>query len=132
MIYVLDSNIISYMLKGNLAVIEHYRRQDTMNHEFIIPPIVVYEVRRGLLAKKLYKRLEAFEQLCHKIQYMDFDKTVWQEAAQIYALLRQKGILIDDADIFIAAFCMVNNYTLVTGNVRHFSHVHGLNYVNWT
>ncbi len=30
------------------------------------------------------------------------------------------GELIEDADIFIAAMCLKNDYVLVTNNVKHF------------
>lgn len=53
------------------------------------------------------------------------------KAAQIYSELKQKGELVDDADIFIAAMCLENNYVLVTNNVRHFNRVSGLSIENW-
>ena len=131
MIYALDSNIVSYMLKEDSDVITQYRQTFDDGGDFVIPPIVFYEVQRGLLAKKLNKRLAKFEALCQKIKQVEFDMSVWQKAAQIYALLSQQGNLIDDADIFIAAFCLVNNYTLVTNNTRHFEYNIGLKLVNW-
>jgi predicted nucleic acid-binding protein len=36
-----------------------------------------------------------------------------------------------DGDYLIAAFCIVKDYTLVTGNTRHFERIDGLKYVNW-
>ena len=131
MIYALDSNIVSYMLKEDSDVIAHYRRVCDDGGDFVIPPIVFYEVQRGLLAKKLYKKLARFNVLCQKIKHVEFDLSVWQKAAQIYASLSQQGNLIDDADIFIAAFCLVNDYKLVTNNTRHFGYVTGLKLVNW-
>jgi predicted nucleic acid-binding protein len=38
---------------------------------------------------------------------------------------------IEDADILIAAFCLYNNYILVTDNTKHFINIKGLNTVNW-
>jgi len=37
----------------------------------------------------------------------------------------------EDADIFIAAFCIHNNYTLVTDNTRHFQGIPELRLANW-
>ena len=37
----------------------------------------------------------------------------------------------EDADILIAAFCLHNNYILVTDNIKHFKNIKGLNTVNW-
>jgi len=36
-----------------------------------------------------------------------------------------------NADILIAAYCLANNFTLVTRNTRDFERVEGLNFVNW-
>jgi predicted nucleic acid-binding protein len=131
MIYVLDSNIISYMLKGDAGVSARYHQESDEGNDFVIPPIVFYEIQRWLLAKKLIKKLALFDALCQKVKQAEFDMSVWQMAAQIYAALSQQGNLIDDADIFISAFCLVNGYTLVTNNTRHFEHILGLKLVNW-
>ena len=55
----------------------------------------------------------------------------WDEAARLYAVYRQKGESIEDADLFIAAFCIVNDYILVTNNIRHFEQIEGLKVDNW-
>jgi len=131
MIYALDTNIVSYMLKEDADVIVHYRQTFDAGGDFVIPPIVFYEIQRGLLAKNLKKRLAQFEILCQKIGQVEFNSLVWQKAAQIYADLSQQGKLIDDSDIFIAAFCLVNGFTLVTNNTRHFEYISGLKFINW-
>ncbi|GMO43725.1 MAG: hypothetical protein Pg6C_05520 [Treponemataceae bacterium] len=46
--------------------------------------------------------------------------------------LRQNQSVIEDADIFTAAFCIYNGFTLVTNNTKHFQHISGLNYCDWT
>ena len=55
----------------------------------------------------------------------------WEKAAEVYLQLKQKGELIGDADVLIAAYCMVNDYVLVTENIKHFSRIEGLKYANW-
>jgi tRNA(fMet)-specific endonuclease VapC len=131
MIYVLDSNIVSYMLKKEAEVIANYRRTADQGHEFIILPIVRYEVERWLMAQKLKKMLTQFEILCEEALTLEFSRPVWQQAVLIYADLSQRGELIDDADIFIAAFCLTYEYTLVTNNLRHFERIDKLHTVNW-
>ena len=73
MIYALDSNIISYMLKEDCDVISQYRRAFDAGVDFIIPPIVFYEIQRELLAKKLKKRLDRFEMLYQKLEQTEFN-----------------------------------------------------------
>jgi len=36
-----------------------------------------------------------------------------------------------DADIFIAAYCIINDYILVTDNVSDFTRIANLKVVNW-
>jgi len=55
----------------------------------------------------------------------------WEEAATIYAQTRKAGRPVDDNDILIAAFCIVNGYTLVTNNTKHFTDINSLLIVDW-
>ena len=57
MICALDSNIVSYMLKEDIDVITRYRQAFDNGDDFVIPPIVFYEIQRGLLARNLTKML---------------------------------------------------------------------------
>jgi len=57
--------------------------------------------------------------------------TMWVKAAHIYADLRKMGFTVSDDDIFIAAFCLLNEYTLVTRNTKDFENITGLQQVNW-
>ena len=50
---------------------------------------------------------------------------------QIKAELQRKGMMIPEADLWIAATALAGNYTLVTRD-GHFSHVDGLTIVNWS
>ncbi|MCL1849031.1 MAG: hypothetical protein FWF83_05105 [Clostridiales bacterium] len=56
---------------------------------------------------------------------------VWETAASIYADLRRNHFAVGDADILIAAFCIENAYTLVTGNTRDFKNINGLQTEDW-
>ena len=47
MIYALDSNIISYMLKNDKAVNQHFENTIKDTDSYVIPPIVFYEVKRA-------------------------------------------------------------------------------------
>jgi predicted nucleic acid-binding protein len=48
--YALDTNIISFILRGNAGIIRSYQKANDAGQIFIIPAIVYYEIRRGLLA----------------------------------------------------------------------------------
>jgi predicted nucleic acid-binding protein len=130
-VFALDTNIISYLLKDDQTVLEHYRKELSNGNEYIIPPISYYEIKRGLLLRNALKKADAFDRLCDVLGVGEMDTVAWDEAAKIYALSNQYGRPTEDADIFIAAFCLVNDYTLVTNNAKHFQNIEGLKFVNW-
>ncbi len=131
MTYALDSNIISYMLKDNDAVYEQLDKALERNDRCVIPPIVYYEVKRGLLAVNAANKAHDFERLCCDFGVGRMNMSSWDMAAQLYAAFKRQGTPKEDADIFIAAFCIANGYTLVTNNVKHFENIDNLQIVNW-
>ena len=131
MTYALDSNIISYLLKNDSSVYFHLNKALDDGNRCIIPPVAYYEVKRGLLAVKATTKARGFDQLCSEFGIGRMNKLIWDEAIRIYGFLRGQGKLIEDADIFIAAFCIFNNYTLVTHNVKHFELIKKLNLIDW-
>jgi len=132
MIYALDTNIVGHLIQRSPIV--RAQRDAVLDHgsELIIPPFVNYEIRRGFFYQSAPVREKAYILLC--LQYPIGEMTVraWEHAANIYASLRRRGYTIEDADILIAAFCLVNSYILVTNNTRHFERIDGLQLVDWT
>jgi tRNA(fMet)-specific endonuclease VapC len=49
----------------------------------------------------------------------------------IYLDLQSRRITIEDADIFIAGYCIENNYILITNNTKHFENIKDLSIDNW-
>ena len=133
-IYALDSNIISAVLKDNKAIINRYEQEAEQGRDFIIPPVVFYEVQRGLLANNMQNRLRNFEEFCQYIEIGEFKVEVWRKAAEIYATLSKQGKPVGasfDGDVFIAAYCIMNDYVLITNNKDHFGRIDGLQFENW-
>lgn len=131
-VYALDANIVSYYLKENALVIGHIEEALIAGDEIVIGPIAYYEVRRGLLALGSPERLRKFERFCQMFSVGRLDNQILDTAADIYVDLRKQGRIIADADILIAAYCINNSFTLVTGNVKHFEYVQNLHFVDWT
>ena len=135
MIYALDTNIVSYMLQDNEKINKQTDLLTKNGHALIIPAIVDYEIRRGLLAKNYLKKLRKFEQLQQVIRIGEFDLPVWRKAAEIYANLSKQGKSIGtnfDGDVFIAAYCVINGCILITNNKDHFGRIDGLLFENWS
>ena len=132
--FALDTNIISYLLRSDPAVSVSARltQENDRGNMFIIPPLVYYEIKRGLLADNAKKWLRMFEDFCEDISIGEMTLEMYDAAAQQYDNQRRIGRPVGDADLLIAAFCMVSGYTLVTNNTKHFEQIDGLQITNWT
>ena len=134
--YALDTNTVSYFLRGE-GNVDNYFEQEIIQFDnlYVIPFIVVYEIKRWLFDKpncplKIFA--QEFNNLFHPVQdKAEMPADVWDKAADIYITLKQKGQLIGDVDILIAAYCLMNDYTLVTSNMKDFERIDGLQLVNW-
>ena len=130
-IFALDTNIISYLLKNNEVIFARYRKEIRNGNKIIIPPITYYEIKRGLFHQKATVKADLFKRFCDEFGVGRMTLDTWDEAARLYAANRRFGRTAEDADLFIAAFCLAGNYTLVTNNTRHFETIEGLKYTNW-
>ena len=77
------------------------------------------------------KQLAKLETFCELFPVGEFGDYLLEYAINIYVQERKAHRNTEDADIFIAAFCLHNNYTLVTDNTRHFQSIPDLRLVNW-
>ena len=131
--YCLDTNVISDILRGHPDVIKHMNTALDNDDNLFISSIVYYEIVRGLEAAGKTRMLKDFKEFYDNAKHLYLDRDdlrTIEKAVDIYAQLR-KGQNIEDNDIYIAAISMVNDCTHVTSNVKHFSRVEGLNFVNW-
>lgn len=129
---ILDSNIISYYLRGDPQVVP--RVQALPPAEIGVPAIVEYELRYGLLRlppEAAKPRLAALTQLLRPMQLLPFDSECAARAARIRVDLEAAGTPIGPHDTLIAATALRYQASLVTRNVREFSRVPGLHWLNW-
>lgn len=129
---VLDSNTISYYFRGDPLVVP--RMQALKPVEVGVPAIVEYELRYGLMRlppEAAAPRFAALVQLLQPVQVLPFDSECAAHAARIRAELESVGTPIGPHDTLIAATALRHQATLVTRNVREFSRVPGLQWVDW-
>lgn len=75
--------------------------------------------------------LALLRQFCGQFALLLLDDRAAERAGHIRADLARKGTPIGPYDLLIAAIALTHNATLVTHNVREFSRVVGLQYVDW-
>ncbi len=129
---ILDSNTISYYFRGDPQVVP--RLQALRPADLGVPAIVEYELRYGLLRlpqDAAAPRLAALAQLLRPMQLLPFDSECAAQAARIRIALEAAGTPIGPHDTLIAATALRHHAVLVTRNIREFSRVPGLQWLNW-
>ncbi|MDO9593166.1 MAG: type II toxin-antitoxin system VapC family toxin [Erysipelotrichaceae bacterium] len=131
MTYVLDTNIITAILKGNEKVKKRTQNTILYGKRIFINAISYYEIKRGLLAANATAQLKRFELLCREFDLVLLDtQYIFDRAAEIYANLRRRGEPVEDADILIASVVSFRNFILVSDDTD-FSRIQGLKIENW-
>jgi predicted nucleic acid-binding protein len=94
-------------------------------------PVVFYELWRGLSYRRADRQLEELTAFTRTLQWIDYNRAMWVEAAGLWADRRRHGRTHDDADLPIAAFARRLRATLVTNNTADFTDL-DVPVVDWT
>lgn len=123
--YFIETSCIIAYVNGNEKVIA---KVDSLEGELTSSFIClaelyegIYRVKEGEQAEKVI--LDFFKGLS---EIYGVDKEIAKKFGEIRAELKNKGKIIEDFDILLAATCIVNNLTLVTGNPKHFKRIPNL------
>jgi tRNA(fMet)-specific endonuclease VapC len=128
----LDTNILSYFLRGQSSVVEKLRQYGTFHDSLTFSLLTYYEIKAGLTYRDSQKLLERFEELANESEVLLLTQQTMNIGSEIYSDLRQRGLLIPPMDLLIAASALEYNYNLITANIRHFENIRGLTCENWT
>lgn len=128
----IDTNILSFYLKGNEKVKEN--AQDYLNQfgVFNISIITYYEILSGLKHRSNAARATEFQKFCELNVILPLTKTSAEISAEIYARLRRSGTPIDDIDILIAGVAIERGLRLATNNRKDFEKIEELEIVDWS
>jgi tRNA(fMet)-specific endonuclease VapC len=132
-IYVLDTNAVSALMKGSAVVVE--RLAATEPADVAIPQPVLAEIAFGIERLPRSKRRLAlqirFDLLCSELPRAEWTDAVSQTYGRIKAILERRGARIEDFDAAIAAHALALDATLVTANLDHMARVPGLRVEDW-
>ncbi|HBB14046.1 MAG TPA: VapC toxin family PIN domain ribonuclease [Treponema sp.] len=132
MTYFLDTNIISYLLKGDERLKAIIADKLLQGDKVMIPRVAYYEIERGLLAKGAVSKMHRFKTWASLLGTVSLSDETLEIASQIYSDLSKKGLIIEDDDIFISATALKHNAVIVTNNENHLSRIENLKIENWT
>lgn len=126
--YLLDTNAIIAILKGQPAFLARIRRRDPQ--DFGIPAIVAHELFYG--AHKGYRTVENLARVDALLfEVVDFDRDDARRAGELRAVLTTRGTPIGPYDVLIAGQALARSLILITRNTREFDRVKGLRLENW-
>ena len=129
--YLIDSDVIIYSLKGHAATVERMlqHRTDPKSISVITYGELVYGARKS---QRVEKNLATVHHLAELFPLLPVTRSIMETFANLEAPLEKGGTRLDDMDLLIAATALVHNLTLVTNNERHFQRIEGLAIENWT
>ncbi len=129
--YLLDTNIISYWMRGDRSVIDRVKKHAPSNLSLstITLAEILYGIEKSPMKKK--ERRLKIEQISLLLGMYAFDEAAAGEYAVIRAQLEREGRAISERDTQIASIAMANKLTVVTHNVKEFSRIDKLKVEDW-
>ena len=129
--YLLDTNIVSYWMRGDKKVIE--RLKSHAPSELALSAITLAEILYGIEKSpaKKRERHHKIQQITSLLHLYTFDEKAAQEYALVRSELEESGRPISERDTQIAAVALAHQLTLVTHNVKEFGRVARLKVEDW-
>ncbi|HBR09954.1 TPA: VapC toxin family PIN domain ribonuclease [Candidatus Acetothermia bacterium] len=129
--FTLDTNIVTALIKKDEGILARIRKAREEDLHVTMNAITYYEIKRGLESIKKSEKIKEFGSISHDLGILFIDeKDILNYANTLWANLKQRGLLIEDADILIASIASIKGYTLVSDDTD-FERVPELVVENW-
>ena len=130
-ILLLDTNILSYWMRGDSAMLSRLRSHRPCDLVFstITLAEILYGIEKSPVKKK--ERRKKIDQMGAQLKIVDFDKAAARQYAVIRTRLEKKGVPISERDLQIAAIALANDFRVVTHNTKEFKRIEGLTVEDW-
>ncbi len=129
MMYMLDTDTCSYVLKTKSAKLQRKFESETGN--IALSEIVLAELRFGAdnHQHKKHEIHTLIDEFAARLAILPWSAS--STYGEIRAYLQKKGTPIGNLDTLIAAHAVHNDFILVTNNKKHFARVPKLKTQNW-
>lgn len=129
--YLFDTDVLSAVMKyppaALLMKLASVKPEDQFTSAMVIGELA-FGAYRTDRAEYFLGRLD---RLLQNVRVLPIDQKVADSYGKLRAALERARTPLDDPDMLIAATALAGKLTVVTGNVRHFHKVPGLNVENW-
>jgi tRNA(fMet)-specific endonuclease VapC len=126
---VLDTDVCVELLRGNAAVIERRSGIDAPVATTWMTAAELYYGAERSAAPTKNRRLVA--RLLETLPVLETTERAARQFGAVRAVLERLGQRLGDAELIIASVCLAHDGVLVTGNLRHFGRVPGLQVETW-
>lgn len=122
--FLVDANVLSEVTKTapDAHVVDWLRRHE---HDVVVDPIILGEVRFGILLLPKGKRRERLDQWFNdgvqRLHCLPWEAETGLRWAELLASLRRAGRAMPIKDSLIAATALTHGLTVATGNDRDFN-----------
>jgi tRNA(fMet)-specific endonuclease VapC len=125
----LDTDICIEILRGNSQLIDQRSSyDDAVAVSFMTVAELFYGVCKSSNGAKNASVVQAF---LTTVAVIESDYQIEMRFGELKANLSTRGITVADADLLIAATALERCTHLVTGNIRHFEMIPGLQIRDW-
>ena len=129
MIYLLDTDIVSLIIRKNVFVISNLIKHE--DDEICISAVTYAEIFYGLIKKGSSQLFDEVISVVDKMSIIAFDDSQSEFYGKIRVGLEKSGTPLGDMDMLIAAAAMSKDAVLITHNKKHFSKIKGLKTEDW-
>lgn len=130
-VYLLDTDIIIYSLKGNEIVRRNLRLH--LNDPIKISAVTLMELYYGAYkSKRVANNLAKIKTIENTLEIISISRELVEIFGILKSNLEKAGNPLDDFDLILASTAMTHNLTIVTNNEKHFRRIDGLKIENWS
>ncbi len=131
MIYLLDTNIVSYWMRGDDRLLKKIRNHKPS--DLSICALTLAEIYYGIekSPSKKKERRNKIDRIRSQIELFPFSDLAARKYSIIRTRLEKDGIVISERDLQIASVAMANKLIVVTHNVKEFERIVNLEVEDW-
>ena len=127
--YLLDTSICVFLFRNNRDVAQ--RLNEIGSERCFICDVVLAELRYGAYkSDRTEENLKLIDDFVKEIKVLPFADSI-DIYAQEKLRLKNSGKPIEDFDLLIGCAAKAAGLTIVTHNIKHFSHIEGLDIEDW-
>ena len=131
--YVLDTNAVSALMKGEPRIVERLRAAS--RGDVALPQPVIAEIAYGIERLPPSRRRDALQERFDLVR-TELARAPWTDAVSehfgvVKAALERQGQRLEDFDAAIAAHALAEEAVLVTANLDHMVRIPGLTIEDW-